>query len=165
MRIKIEKFDIKNEDMVWENFMAFARKFIPWEEQLNDLTEEQKYPMYAFIYEAEVMGDGHISFMELYRDYIKIDDVIAAFQKLDISREYIENLSQFPKEYISTDMMFEKAADEEDYTLQMEKLDEIYEVYDRKFYSLGNEEIVEKITKYVQEHYMDFFEFSGREKC
>ena len=160
MKVKVEEFDISNEDMLWENFMIFARRFIPWEEQLKELTEEQKHPMYAFIYEAEVMGEGHIGFMELHGEYIDIEEVITALKKLDVAKEYIENLLQFPKAYISDDILFEGAVDESDFALQMEKRDKIYEGYDEKFYDLGNEEIEDKIIQYVQDHYTAFFKFS-----
>ncbi|WP_288326992.1 hypothetical protein [uncultured Clostridium sp.] len=38
--------------------MCFARMFIPWREQLSMLTGSQKFLMYAFIYEREVMREG-----------------------------------------------------------------------------------------------------------
>lgn len=75
IRYTTVKFDIANDNILWEKFMGFARMLIPYKKHWAALTECQKYPLSAFIYESDVMGEGHIGFMDLNSDYISLDDV------------------------------------------------------------------------------------------
>ncbi len=38
--------------------------------------EEQISPVIAFIYSSEVMGEGHIGFLDLFGSYIKSEEII-----------------------------------------------------------------------------------------
>ncbi len=46
VKYKTKPFDLDREDLLWENFMCFARQLIPWENpQLEQLSDKQKVPL------------------------------------------------------------------------------------------------------------------------
>lgn len=150
IKYKTEKFDVNNEELLWEKFMCFVRMFIPYEKELQQLTLPQKYPVIAFIYESEVLGDGHIQFMDLYQHYIKIEDLIKAFGILGGSIEYTEILKKLPANL---------PENWDNSEVDIEKCAELYESFDEKFYDIANEDIDNKILNYVKLHLMEFFEY------
>ena len=154
-----EKFNLDDDDILWEKFMCFVRLLIPYENELNRLSETQKYPVIAFIYESEVWGDGHIGFMELYKDWIKISDVINSFEKLSISLKYIENLKAISATYISPDEEYKQSADDEEFEKKLQEIDELYDIFDKSFYQNGNEEIEDKILVYLRKLHFEFFDY------
>ncbi len=159
LKVQLSEINLESEEAVWDNFMSFMRSIIPWEENFNQLAELQKYPVIAFIYESEVMREGHQGFFELHNKYISISDVEDSFEKLNVSGEYTDILKQLELvEYVSDDELFVIATDEDDYCEKMEERDLVIEPYNNRFYNLGNEEICEKIIEYVRENYLEFFE-------
>ncbi len=46
VKYKTKPFDLDREDLLWKNFMCFARQLIPWENpQLEQLSDKQKVPL------------------------------------------------------------------------------------------------------------------------
>ena len=160
IKYKTEKFDLLNDDILWEKFMCFARMIIPYEEHWEELTEYQKGPLIAFVYESDVLGEGHIGFIEINSDYMSLNDVIKALKRLHISSKYIENIEKVPQEYLSVDELLEQSKDEEDFSAKMDEMDAIFEPYDKVFYELVSEntEIEDKILEYIRGNYEEFFE-------
>ena len=158
-KYKTVKFDLSNDECLWEQFMGFVRLFIPWEEQLGDLTEKQRTPIIAFIYQSEVMGEGHIGFLDMYSKNISFETLKGTLQALDISETYLEVLEKLPQYSLSVDDLVEMSESEEDFELKMDALSDAFEPCDSAFYELGNEEIIDKIIEYVRENYLEFFEF------
>lgn len=154
-----EKFNLNDDSILWEKFMCFVRVLIPYEEHLNCLSEIQKCPVIAFIYESEVWGDGHIGFMELYGDFIKISNVIDSLKMLSVAPRYIDNLNGLPNTYISTDKLCEQCADEEEFNEKMEEMGNLYEVFDENIYQFGNQEIIDKILNYIRHYDLEFFSY------
>lgn len=161
IRYKTERFDIADDDILWEKFMCFARAIIPYETYWNQLSEKQKYPLISFIYESDVLGEGHIGFIDLNSDYISFDDVIKSLKVLQVSNSYIENIENIPTKYLSVDELVDQSEDEEDFESKMDELDAIFEPHDKFFYELVNEsfEIEDKILGYLRENLNDFFEW------
>ena len=162
IKYKTEAFDFKNEEVLWENFMCFVRSIIPYEEYWDDLSECQKNALRVFIYDADVLGEGHIGFMDLNSEYISFDDVIKAMEILHISDLYIENIKNIPAMQISIDSMVDESEDEEAFEAKMNELDELFDVFDNTYYELSREstEIQDKILMYLQANIDEFFEFS-----
>ncbi|MDE6617353.1 MAG: DMP19 family protein [Lachnospiraceae bacterium] len=154
-------FILDDEDLLWENFMCFARLLIPWEKpQLKQLSDKQKIPLIAFIYSSEVMGDGHISFLDLYGKDIHITDIIDAFKILSVPDKYIEILKRLPENPISVSQIADTCQNEEEFANEMEKIDKIYDEFDNLFYQYGDEIIIDKIIEYVQQNHLNFFEYT-----
>lgn len=162
IKYKTKGFDTTNDDILWEQFMCFARMIIPYEKYWDELTEVQKCPIIAFVYEQDVLSEGHIGFIDLNAAYISLDDVIRALKILKVSAAYIENIERIPRDYFSIDEMVDESADEENFCSKMDELDEVFEQYDRTFYALEREstEIKDKILEYIRKNLEDFFEFS-----
>ncbi len=143
VKYKIKPFNLDDEDLLWENFMCFARQLIPWESpQLEQLSDKQKVPLIAFIYSSEVMGDGHISFLDLYSKDILWTDIINAFKILSVPDKYIKILEKIPGNYTP-----------------VSEIADIYDESDNLFYQYGDEIITDKITSYVRQNHLDFFEY------
>ena len=135
-----KKFDLNDDDILWENFTSFLRIIIPYEEAtFNSLLETQKTAVVVFTYSSEVMGDGHMSFFELYGNYISSLMVMDALKKTSVSDAYVKILEKLPK----------------DATTSPDAYDEL----DALFYQYGNDEIIDKIIFYVRQHHLDFFEY------
>ena len=155
-----ETFDINDNNLLWEKFMCFMRLLLPWEEkQLIQLSYIQKIPVIAFIYSSEVMGDGHLQFLELYGEFIKKEDIIDAFKSLSISNKYIKNIEKLPTDFEPVPELVEKGLKDGVYHKEMKRIDEIYDVFDNCLYRYGNEEIDEKIIDYVHKHHLEFFSY------
>ena len=162
IRYKTEKFDIINDDILWEKFMCFARSVIPYDEHWNSLTEQQKYPLVMFIYDSEVLGEGHMGFLDLHSEYIDLDDVLKAMEVLHISQPYMENAGNIPLKRLSVDALAEQAADEDEFAEKMDELDEMFDIYDKAYYELsnGSTEIDNKILDYLRSRLDEFFELA-----
>lgn len=161
IRYKTAKFDIADDDILWEKFMCFARTIIPYETYWDQLPEGQKYPLISFIYESEVIGEGHMGFIDLHSDYISFNDVIKSLKVLQVSSSYIENIENISEKYLSVDELVDQSEDEEYFETRMEELDAIFEAHDKLLYDLVNEssEIEDKILCYVRENIDEFFEW------
>ena len=160
VKYKIKPFNLDDEDLLWENFMCFARQLIPWESpQLEQLSDKQKVPLIAFIYSSEVMGDGHISFLDLYSKDILWTDIINAFKILSVPDKYIKILEKIPGNYTPVSEIADMCQDEEAFINEMDKTDKIYDESDNLFYQYGDEIITDKITIYVRQNHLDFFEY------
>lgn len=162
VKYKTKPFSLYNEDLLWENFMCFARQLIPWKSpQLGQLSDKQKVPLIAFIYSSEVMGDGHISFLDLYSKDILWTDIINAFKILSVPDKYIKILEKMPGNSMSISEIADMCQDEEEFTNEMDKIDKIYDESDNLFYQYGDEIIIDKITIYVRQNHLDFFEYTS----
>lgn len=146
-----DDFDLSDDEELWEKFMCFMRGMIPYDkEKLDALTEIQRNAAISFIYESEVWGDGHISFLDLYGGVISAEDVIKAFGALRVSEEYSDILREMPKRL------------PEGFGETMESLDaagKLFEPFDRRFYELGGDHVEDKITAYIGRHHTEFFEY------
>ncbi len=162
VKYKTKPFSLYNEDLLWENFMCFARQLIPWKSpQLEQLSDKQKVPLIAFIYSSEVMGDGHISFLDLYSKDILWTDIINVFKILSVPDKYIKILEKMPGNSMSISEIADMCQDEEEFTNEMDKIDKIYDESDNLFYQYGDEIIIDKITIYVRQNHLDFFEYTS----
>lgn len=140
LKYATEKFDLDNDEILWENFMCFIRKIIPYEATIfNTLSEKQKIVITAFNYSSEVMGDGHMSFFELYGKYISFSDVIAALKEISVSDKYIKILEDIPT----------------DVEVDVDSFDE----FDARFYQYGDEELIDRIIRYIRQYHLEFFEY------
>ncbi|MDE6759759.1 MAG: DMP19 family protein [Lachnospiraceae bacterium] len=150
-----KSFDLNNDDILWEKFMCFMREIIPYEEsQLSELSETQKTAVIAFLYCAEVMGEGHIGFFDLYGEYISYSTVMVALKELCVSDRYIKIIEELSKDFIPVSEMRDKCISEEGF------MDEIYAEFDDLFYQYGDKEIINKIIYYVRKHHMEFFKYT-----
>lgn len=159
LRYRTKPFDIGDDTVLWEQFMCFVRLFLPWEAQLDMLSDRQRPPMFAFIYESEVMGEGHIGFLELHGKFISINDVIMSLEKLEVEDKYIDNLKNLPEYFISADEICKKCVDEKEFEDEIEEMDNLYESHDARFYEYGSENIEDKIIEYVRKNHLEFFEY------
>ena len=139
--------------------MCFARMIIPSEKYWNNLSLIQKYPLIVFIYESDVLGEGHIGFLDLNSSYISLDDLEEAMNILDMPDAYMDIIANLPWDYCSIDSLIEQSKDEEDFASKMDELDEVFEQYDKAFYELDWEstEIRDRILMYLREHFEEFF--------
>lgn len=140
--------------------MCFMREILPYEEfQLSKLSKTQKAAVIAFLYCSEVMGEGHIGFLDLYGKYIGHSTVIAALKEICVSDRYIKIMEELPKDFIPVSEISDKSMSEEDFDMEMERIDEIYDEFDNRFYQYGDEEIIDKIIFYVRKNHMEFFKY------
>ncbi len=160
MKYKTEKFDMTDDDILWEKFMCFVRMIIPYEKYWDELTECQKYPIISFIYESEVLGEGHMGFIDLHSKYISFDDVIKSLRMLHVSPAYIENIEKIPKNTISVNELIDESDDEEEFLMKMDEMDAVFEQHDKFFYELEIQEweIEDKILKFLRQNGEEFFE-------
>lgn len=163
IKYSTQSFDIADDDVLWDKFMGFARAIIPYEEYWDKLSELQRYPMVVFIYDAEVIGEGHMGFLDLHSEYICFEDVIKAMEVLQVSNPYIENIENLPLKDISLEDLIDQSEDEDDFAAKMDELDEIFEVHDRAYYNLVKEstEIEDKILVYLRANFTEFFEVAN----
>lgn len=160
IKFKTKTFDLNDEDVLWEKFMHFMRSIVPYDkEQINELTEMQKTAAIAYIYSAEVMGEGHIGFVDLFSEYISLSDVADALKKLAVSEKYVKILEEMPLNYTPISDIADNCSSEEEFGLEMDKMDEIYDVFDDSFYEYGDDEIIDRIIDYVRENDKEFFEY------
>ena len=160
IKYETEKFELSDDDILWEKFMCFMREIIPYEEkELSLLTEEQRSPVLAFIYSSEVMGEGHIGFFDLYGSYIKSEDIINAFRELYIPQKYIDIVEKAWSVFKSVSQDADSCLDEAEFEKKMELLDEKYDKIDDEFYQYEDEEIDEKIIEYVRQYHLAFFNY------
>ncbi len=153
-------FELNNDDILWEKFMCFMREIIPYEEfQLRELSGIQKAAVIAFLYCSEVMGEGYIGFLDLYGKYISHLEVIAALKELCVPDRYIKIMEEIPKDFIPVSEIAERCIREEDFEMEMERIDKIYDEFDKRFYQYGDEEIINRIIFYVRKHHMEFFKY------
>lgn len=159
IKLETEPFDVADDDVLWEQFMCFARMLIPYEEHWHELSEHQKYPIIAFIYESDVLGEGHIGFIELNSAYISFNDVIKALKMLHVSDGYIENIEKIPVDKLSVNKLIDQSKGEDDFLSQMDEMDAIFDQYDKVFYDLVEEssKIEDSILEYIRENLEDFF--------
>ena len=113
----------------------------------------------SIIYQSEVMGEGHIGFLDMYSKNISFETLKGTLQALDISETYLEVLEKLPQYSLSVDDLVEMSESEEDFELKMDALSDAFEPCDSAFYELGNEEIIDKIIESVRENYLEFFDF------
>ncbi len=153
-------FELNNDDILWEKFMCFMREILPYEEfQLSKLSKTQNAAVIAFLYCSEVMGEGHIGFLDLYGKYLSHTVVIEALKEICVSDRYIKILEEMPKDFVPVSEIADKCIREEDFEMEMERIDEIYDEFDKQFYQYGDEEIIDKIISYIRKHHMDFFKY------
>ena len=157
-----EKFDLNDDDILWEKFMCFMRQIVPWEaEQLKMLSETQKEPVTAFIFINETMRQGLTGFFDLYAKHIKNADIINAFKALSVSEKYIKVIEEMPAEYVDPWDKYGEDISEEEFEAEADRLDAYYDKYYRLLikYDNENEEIKEKIIDYVRQYHSEFFEY------
>ncbi len=105
------------------------------------------------------MGEGHIGFWDLHGKYISHTTVIAALKEICVSDRYIKIVEEMPKDFVPVSEIADKCIREEDFEMEMERIDEIYDEFDEQFYQYGDEEIIEKIIVYVRKHHMEFSKY------
>ncbi|MBE6753446.1 MAG: hypothetical protein E7559_03710 [Ruminococcaceae bacterium] len=161
-KYRTEKFDIADDDALWGKFMSFARANIPYEAHWSELSEKQKRPLTVFIYDSEVMGEGHMGFLDMYSKYIDIDAVIGAMEHLHIPEPFICNIRKLPIKQLSVDELCEQAADEDEFSAKMDELDELFDAYDNAYYELRKDstDIEDTILTYLRGNIDEFFEFA-----
>ncbi len=160
IKYETEVFEIDNDDILWEKFMCFVRKIIPHQNLgFSKLSEIQKVAVTAFFYDSEVMGEGHIGFLDLHGKYISQSAVIIALEKIGVSDRYLKIVEELPKEFVSPSEIVDECMSEEQFEMKMEQMSKIYEEFDHRFYQYGDEEIIEKILIYVRQYHMEFFSY------
>jgi len=136
------------------------REILPYEEfQLSRLSGTQKAAVIAFLYCSEVMGEGHIGFLDLYGKYISHTAVIAALKEICVSDRYIKIMEEMPKDFVTVSEIADRCVREEDFEMEMDRIDEIYDEFDKQFYQYGDKEIIDKIIIYVRKHHREFFKY------
>lgn len=158
-----EAFDLNDDDMLWEKFMCFVRQF-PWEEkQLEMLSETQKAPVTAYIFINETMRQGLTGFLDLFAEFIKNADIIAAFKALSVSDKYIKVIEEMPAEYVDPWDKYFEIMSEEELEAEAERLDAYYDKYYKLLIKYDNEdkEIYERIVDYVRRYHSEFFEYKN----
>ena len=160
MKITTSEFDINNSEIIWGKFTEFLRTIIPYEEHWAKLNECQKSAIIVYIYDSEVLREGHIGFLDLHSNYISVDDVINAMRVIGISDKYIDNIKEIPLKKLSIDEMVDEANDEDDFADKMDELDEMFAPFDKTYCQLAKEDnqIQDKIAKYIYNNFSKFFE-------
>lgn len=64
-----------------------------------------------------------------------------------------------PEDLICVSEIADKYFSEDDFEMEMERIDEIYEEFDNRFYQYGDKEIIDKMIVFVRHHHLDFFEY------
>lgn len=159
MQYAIKSFELNNDDILWEKFMSFMRAMIPYEEFFSKLSKTQKAAVIAFLYCSEVMGEGHIGFLDLYGKYISHTAVVEALKEIGVSDRYLKIIEEMPKDFVPVSEIADMCIREEDFEMEMERIDEIYAEFDKQFYQYGDKEIIDKIIIYVRKHHMEFFKY------
>ena len=160
IKYETKVFEVDNNDVLWEKFMCFIRKIVPYNElDFNKLSEKQKAAVIAFFYYSEVTREGHIGFLDLHGKYISQSAVIAALKEIGSSDRYIKIVEELPKEFISITELADKCMNEADFEIEMERIDKIYDDFDNRFHQYGNEEIIEKILNFVRQNHLEFFSY------
>lgn len=160
MQYETKIFQIDNDDILWEKFMCFVREINPYEESdFSHLSEVQKVAVIAFLYSSEVIREGHIGFEDLYGKYISHSVIIASLKKICVPDKYLKIVEQLPEEFIPVAEIADKCMSEEDFEMEMERINKIYDEFDNRFYQYGNEEIIDKILIYIRQYHLEFFKY------
>ena len=84
---------------------------------------------------------------------------MAALKVLGVSDRYIKIIEELPKDFIPVSEITDECIGEENFEMEMKRIDEIYDEFDNRFYQYGDEEIIDKIIFYVRKHHMEFFKY------
>jgi len=68
-------------------------------------------------------------------------------------------MEKMPKDFVPVSEIADKCISEEDFEMEMERINEIYDEFDKQFYQYGDEEIIDKIMIYVRKHHLEFFKY------
>lgn len=160
MQYETKTFQIDNDDILWEKFMCFVREINLYEESdFSHLSEVQKVAVIAFLYSSEVIREGHIGFEDLYGKYISHSVIIASLKKICVSDKYLKIVEELPGKFIPVAEIADKCMSEEDFEIEMERINKIYDEFDNRFYQYGNEEIIDKILIYIRQYHLEFFKY------
>ena len=160
MKYETKIFQIDNDDILWEKFMCFVRKMNFYEEsEFNKLSEVQKIAVIPFLYCSEVMGDGHIGFEDLYGKCISHSAIIESLKEISVSDKYLKIVGELPEGFIPVSEIADKCMSEEEFKMEMARIDKAYDEFDNRFYKYGNEEIMNKILIYIRQHHQEFFNY------
>lgn len=121
----------------WECFNGFLERYFPFDSQkLTAMPDVCRNAVIAHLYETEVTGDGHGTFLEMYGDFITSDMPAKALENMNAPHKVMEVIRKFgdipPDNY------------------------EALESLDREFYSLPPDIIPEIIAEYVKNHIEHF---------
>lgn len=132
-----ERWQVMGWNEPWECFMKYLERHFPFDEKvLRDMPLICRNAVIAHLYDTEVIGDGHSTFLELYGDIITAHMLTEALGQMNAPAAVTDIAREFGK--ISPD-------DEE----ALEELD-------RNFYSLPPYAITETIAEYVKNHIKHF---------
>jgi hypothetical protein len=159
IKTETTKAILHNRELLWEAFENFYQALIQIKQGIENLTEIQKHPIIAFIYSCDVYRGGHITFMDLNKGKISLEEVTRALNILNINDRYIQNIKQITDDFIfPCDDNFDWERDEKEIDKHLDaishKLDTIFKGF------AGREEFQEKISEYVFENHSEFFIFS-----
>ena len=139
-----------------EEFLAYLRKLVT-SGMLDDGVPEQFKPVViAHFFNSEVYGEGFQGFLENYS--FSLDEVLSALQVLNVVPELIQVVEEAKTNtYLSDDELFEQSSGDEDmYSELMEKRDLVWDEINRKYYSITNNDIDERIIDYIKTNGLDF---------
>ena len=139
-----------------EEFLAYLRKLVT-SGMLDDGVPEQFKPVViAHFFNSEVYGEGFQGFLETYS--FSLDEVLSALQVLNVVPELIQVVEEAKTNtYLSDDELFEQSSGDEDmYSELMEKRDLVWDEINRKYYSITNNDVDERIIDYIKTNGLDF---------
>lgn len=139
-----------------EEFLAYLRKLVT-SGMLDDGVPEQFKPVViTHFFNSEVYGEGFQGFLE--NCSFSLDEVLSALQVLNVVPELIQVVEEAKiNTYLSDDELFEQSSGDEDmYSELMEKRDLVWNEINRKYYSITNNDIDERIIDYIKTNGLDF---------
>ena len=144
------------DDKIWEDFTEYLRYLITSGKINGNIHEQYKPIVVAHFFDAEVYGDGIQSFFEIYS--FSLDDVLQAFQTLEVSPELIQVIKEANEhDYITDDELYDQEPDDEDkFEELMEKRDLFWDNINHKYYGIENNNIEEKIIDYIKTNNLVF---------
>ena len=139
-----------------EEFLAYLRKLVT-SGMLDDGVPEQFKPVViTHFFNSEVYGEGFQGFLENY--LFSLDEVLSALQVLNVVPGLIQVVEEAKTNtYLSDDELFEQSSGDEDmYSELMEKRDLVWDEINRKYYSITNNDVDERIIDYIKTNGLDF---------
>lgn len=148
---------------LWEKYMEYLRNLNPLENKWSELTEMEKIPIIAFLFNREIYGDGVQSYFELWGKNFSIDDVEKAYIVLSVNYELLELVREIKGiQYISDDDLYQSSESEEEFDQLMEARDVLWDEWNARYYETENNDVDEKIMEYVEKNLLNTFGLSWR---
>ena len=144
------------DEKILEEFLVYLRKLVSCGMLDTDISAQYKPVVIAYFFNSEVYGEGFQGFFENFS--FSLDEVLSAFQVLKVTSELIQIVEEAKtNKYLTDDELSELASNDEDmYSKLMDERDVFWDEIDRKYYSITNNDVDERIIDYIKTNGLDF---------